>query len=245
MEYLAGYVKQEKEKKAGRHKAVASTGVKNRNRLVVNQDGWNLTNFHKNPILLFQHNPDWPVGGVDAAAVEGEKESKALMAEFHFNTKTTLGRELEALYADRDLRAVSVGFMPEKGLKELTEGEDDDEKIVGYESEKQELWELSAVAIPADPNALKQMKQAATSLRPEAGGWPFIEAIRAYTEQGTPLAAVQEAIQEMRAEIRKGFAALLEGEPLQGVLEHTDPNMEESLALAFAMREVDDRLSRI
>src|SRR6185437_2590328 len=59
------------------------------------------------------------------------------------------------LYQGKFLRAVSVGFMPLEMPKRITDTEGN--ATGGYEFTNQELLELSAVPVPANPEAVARM----------------------------------------------------------------------------------------
>lgn len=132
-------------------KFVASDETVDRYGDVVSADGWRLGPFRKNPIFLWQHNYNAPIGNVDSIAVEGSR----LMAVVRFAAAgvSTLADQAWALVKARVLRAVSVGFTvaSEKDIEPIR---DKDERVTGYRYLKQELLELSLVSVPANPNAL-------------------------------------------------------------------------------------------
>lgn len=119
--------------------AVASDDSTDRHGENIKQDGWDIENFIKNPVVPWGHdyyNP--PV----AKAIEiGVKDNK-LMFKPQFATAEEYGfaDTIFKLYKGGYLRAFSVGFIP----KEM-----DGDTFV-----KQELLEISAVTVPSNPNAL-------------------------------------------------------------------------------------------
>lgn len=130
--------------------AVASDNSTDRHGESIMQEGWDLENFIKNPVVPWGHdyyNP--PV----ATAVEvGLKDGK-LMFKPKFATVAELSSDpsnpsdwakfvdtIYNMYKGGYLRAFSVGFIP-------TEMDGDTFK-------KQELLEISAVTVPSNPNAL-------------------------------------------------------------------------------------------
>lgn len=130
--------------------AVASDNSTDRHGESIEQEGWDLENFIKNPVVPWGHdyyNP--PV----AKAIEvGLKDGK-LMFKPKFATVEELSSDpqnpsdwakfvdtIYQMYKGGYLRAFSVGFIP-------TEMDGDTFK-------KQELLEISAVTVPSNPNAL-------------------------------------------------------------------------------------------
>jgi HK97 family phage prohead protease/HK97 family phage major capsid protein len=116
---------------------------------VILADGWQLENFNKNPIALFNHRSDFPIGKWKDVRVEG----KALRGYLDLAPVGTSDRidEIRALLEAGILRAVSVGFRP----IEMAEREG---SKWGYTFSKQELVETSLVSVPANANALAVAK---------------------------------------------------------------------------------------
>ena len=116
---------------------------------VVEAKGWVLDNFKNNPIALFNHNPNFPLGRWKNLRVE----NNALVGELVMAPEGSSARidEIRALMKAGILRAVSVGFRP---LEAKPRGK-------GFNGEifvKQELVETSVVSVPANPNALAVAK---------------------------------------------------------------------------------------
>lgn len=115
---------------------------------VVEPDGWDLGNFRKNPIALFNHNSDAPIGHWESVRIAGGKlVGKLVMAAEGTSVRID---ELRRLIDQGILRATSVGFMP----KERAENKD----TGGYRFTRQELMEVSLVSVPANPNAVRLAK---------------------------------------------------------------------------------------
>lgn len=97
---------------------------------------WDLRNFKRNPVLLAGHDykPQSTIGRAENIRVDGKK----LIFEPVFHGITQLSREVEEMFKKGFLNAWSVGFIPgsdEKGAMN-------------------ELLEISAVPVPANPKAL-------------------------------------------------------------------------------------------
>ncbi|MFZ4605164.1 MAG: phage major capsid protein [Caulobacter sp.] len=118
---------------------------------IIDPTGWDLKWFKKNPIALFGHLSDFPIGTWSDLRVESGK----LIARLNLATKGTSARidELIGLVEQGILRAVSVGFRP-------IEAEPLDAKrpYAGQKYLKQELLETSLVSVPANPAALAVAK---------------------------------------------------------------------------------------
>src|SRR5262245_25425670 len=111
---------------------------------VIEPAGWELDNFKKNPVALFSHNPDWPVGKWADVRVE---KGRLLGRLELLDPVTPLLRHVGEAVKAGVLRAVSVGFVPLE-----------DEPLKGSNSGRRymrsELVEASLVSVPANPNAL-------------------------------------------------------------------------------------------
>ena len=130
---------------------VASDETVDRYGDVVSAKGWDLANFRRNPVFLWMHSQYQPIGRVKKIGVEGDK----LMATVKFFDPgdSKMADDLWKLVKKRHLRAVSVGFTAEE--KNIEPIRDENETTTGYRFLKQELLELSLVAVPANPNALQ------------------------------------------------------------------------------------------
>ena len=109
--------------------------------------GWDLDRFRKNPIALFGHSHDYPIGTWSDLRVEGGK----LLGKLNLAARGTSARidELIGLVEQGILRAVSAGFLPKKA-----EPMDPKKPYGGQRYLEQELLEISLVAVPANPAAL-------------------------------------------------------------------------------------------
>jgi HK97 family phage prohead protease len=116
---------------------------------VIMADGWELANFKKNPIALFGHRSDFPIGRWSNIRVVDNQ----LRGYLDLAPKGTSQRidELRALLDADILRAVSVGFRP-------IETKPRKESDWGVFFTKAELVECSLVSVPANPNALAVAK---------------------------------------------------------------------------------------
>jgi HK97 family phage major capsid protein/HK97 family phage prohead protease len=129
---------------------------------VIMSDGWDLRAFKKNPIALFNHTSNFPIGKWKNLRIE----DKQLKGHLELAPSGTSDRvdEIRRLVEAGILKAVSVGFRPIE--MEKREGSD-----WGYTYIKSELVETSLVAVPANPNALAVAKSLGVS--PETIGLVF------------------------------------------------------------------------
>lgn len=120
---------------------------------VIEATGWMLKEFESNPIALFNHNPDFPIGRwVNVKVVGGKLKGTLQMAPRGTSARID---ELLNLVEAGILRAVSVGFLPVE-YEQIGKGH-------GSRYTKQQLVETSLVSIPANPNALAIAKSVGVS----------------------------------------------------------------------------------
>ncbi len=120
---------------------------------VIEAEGWDLTNFKRNPVALFNHNSSFPIGKWHNLRVVGGE----LRGDLRLAPKGTSERIDEIIrLVDADiLKAVSVGFVP---IDSESINKNDKFGFGGTRFKRTELVETSLVAIPANPNALAVAK---------------------------------------------------------------------------------------
>lgn len=145
-------------------KFVLSTAEVDRMGDIVDQD-WDLADFKKNPIALYQHNSDQPIGIWERVKVE----SGRLVGELKLAAAGTspLIDTVRSLVSQRILKAVSVGFTvgdyePRKGGN-------------GYRLKGPRLHEVSLVSVPANASALAIAKSFGLSVREMKALFPEVE----------------------------------------------------------------------
>lgn len=132
------------EKKDGEVIGIASTSDPDRDNEVIDQNGWDLTNFLANPVILAHHNyHNFPIG----KAVEIGVENGKLMFKMVFSQATEEAKQAYQLVQEGILRTFSVGYIPR-------EYDPKDQNI----TRKAELLEISLVAVPANPKAVVYAK---------------------------------------------------------------------------------------
>ena len=116
---------------------------------IIRAKGWMLDDFKKNPVALFGHAHDKPIGVWEDVKVMGKK----LVGRLRLAEKGTSPEidTIRSLIEQRILKAVSVGF-------QALEGKPLKEKSGGFEFTKQALHECSLVAVPCNQNALSIAK---------------------------------------------------------------------------------------
>ncbi len=130
-----------------------SDGSVDRHGDTVSPDGWDLTAFKQNPVLLWGHDSRQPpIGTVKNVRVENGQ----LRGEMKF-ASSPRAKEGKALVDEKVLRTVSVGFKPVE-WKIAEDRDDGDSWFPPVDFTKQELLELSVVSVPANANALIDVK---------------------------------------------------------------------------------------
>lgn len=129
---------------------VASDETVDRYGDIVRANGWDLRQYKQNPIALFSHNSEQPVGTCKVW-IDGDKQ---LMSDINIAKAGTapIVDYVRALLEQRILRAVSVGFLPTAEPNYLRD--EKNQQITGYEFVAHELLEISLVSVPANPRAL-------------------------------------------------------------------------------------------
>ncbi len=156
---------------------IGSTAVVDRYGDIIEVAGWDLTNYKNNPIFLWAHNSSLPPLG---RAVSVKKTADALVLQIKFASREEYGGEWPAiapspetiynLYLSGYLRATSVGFSYIE--REPIIDPKNDGRQTGWRFLKQELYELSAVPVPANPEALMLAVQKGIMTQAEADAFP-------------------------------------------------------------------------
>lgn len=189
---------------------------------IVETDGWEFTNYLKNPVVLNSHE----YGDIEAIVgrcVGIERDGDSWVADLRFNS-TEYGTLARTLIDDGDLRAVSVGFRPividypQRQARGTSEAEAVDKVAVNVERDqrtavrhmRKELLEISVVPVPANPDAIR--------LRSMNGRGPAAE-----------VATKIVAPEWLRANARRGLAWYADGLAGDGV---TAGTVREARAMA-------------
>lgn len=124
--------------------AVMSTPKVDRVGDSIDLDGWDLADFAANPVMLYEHRRDEPVG----VWKNLRKEGGALVGDpvFHPAEINPFADRLRKMYEGGWLKAFSVGFVPVE--IEPMPG------TSGYRIKRAKLLECSCVTVPANTDAL-------------------------------------------------------------------------------------------
>ena len=130
-------------------KFTVSTAAQDRDGDVIQQDGWDLSNYIRNPVVLLNHkSSELPIAKCIAIGLEGGVLKATI--EFVPQAFPIIGDIAESVYQlclAGYLNATSVGFRP----LEWDWASDDSNGVV---FSKQELLEFSIVSVPSNPQAL-------------------------------------------------------------------------------------------
>ena len=184
---------------AGTVSAILSSESPDREGDIIRVDGWDFSNFSRHPVLLADHNykdinaqiGDW--SDVKTVKARGTVEGTA---NYLINKGNQTADWAFAL-ASRGQAAYSVGFIPDMSKAVvLDEGSD---TFGPFEFKGQELLEVSAVTIPANPEALQRMKTMGLDLNP---------VVREMVETALEMDAdgpseIQTVVDELAAKIEK------------------------------------------
>ena len=134
-----------------------STPTQDRYHDTIDQNGWQLENFRKNPVVLWAHDYSQPpvAKSVNVWVEEGKLKSRD---QFTPRDLYPFGFMVYELYKNGFLNAKSVGFQP---ITYAFNNETD-----GVEFYTQELLEHSCVPVPANPEALVSAKSMGIDLLP-------------------------------------------------------------------------------
>lgn len=177
-------------------KVIASNMAIDRDNEIIDINGWDTENFMKNPVILWGHDlKSLPIG----VALKCYREGDNLIVEGKFASKEAnpIAENVRCLYNEKIIKTVSVGFIgKEYTFIKTKDGQD----ILKWT--KQELYELSFVPVPSNPEAVSLMKSKGLS----------DESINSVVEKGEVLDEVvaedmYEAKQEMFDDVSEVFYA--------------------------------------
>jgi len=133
---------------------------------IIRVNGWDVSNYLKNPVFLWAHNySSVPLAATRRLIRKRKPEPQLVFEDIAFPDEKfcrefyPLPFAVLYLYSSRKINASSVGFIPLKWNDIEIDEEDKkrNERIFWYPREfiKQELLELSGCPVPCNPNALQ------------------------------------------------------------------------------------------
>ena len=161
--------------------AVASTPDPDRMDDVV-APSWKLDDFRRSPVIMHAHDYEGPVVG-KAVEIDLVGDTLMMRVKFDEHESNPLGQRLANQYREGFMSAFSVGFAPGKVTPRSQLPKDHpaySEKSAGSYMTENSLLEVSAVSIPANPQALA-VRAKRWGLQPEAIKMPLPPASMAPT----------------------------------------------------------------
>lgn len=127
----------------------ANTTTKDRSGDVVTAEAWakGVENFRKNPVMLYQHKHDCPIGRIENIAVD----RKGIYVEGSVSEAAEKTHGVQTLIKDGALKSFSVGFRVKDGKYNR---EDDSMVITDVE-----LLEISVVSVPCNQESLFSIRK--------------------------------------------------------------------------------------
>lgn len=163
--------------------AVASTNSVDRHGEVVDNNGWELKAFKKNPVILWAHDHSEPAIGVSKKTwIEGTGKKAKLMIQPLLHDVTEKARAVKQLVEMGIINSLSVGFKP-------LESPD------GVTFTKNELLEVSMVNVPANADA---MMMAYKSLKEAGFEEEVIEEVGIKVEWADKFVSMEKDIEELK-----------------------------------------------
>lgn len=188
---------------------IGSTPTPDRSEDVIELAGWKLDNYLKNPIMLWAHRADMPPIA-KARSVYVDERAKALVFDMEFPTIEQLSSDPanpseHALFVDTIYRMYKAGLMNavSVGFRGIEAAYRDDQKdkpqyARGTRFAKQELLELSAVPVPANPEALVTARSISGI---NTKGLEIVHNLISPEESNMDIKAMQAEIVELKAEV--------------------------------------------
>ena len=194
---------------------VGSTADVDRYGDIIEVEGWDLKNFKKNSPFLWAHNYQAPPVGT---VVKAFTDERGLICHTYFPTDEEIAVQgwpsniptpetVYRLYKIGSLKATSVGFA---GLeREPITDQKNDGQQTGWRYLKSELYELSAVPVPANPYAVIQ-QAVQKGVVTEKDVAPFLAAAEPEGEgdNGNHFAELREKVRTLQGELEQAKAEL-------------------------------------
>jgi HK97 family phage prohead protease len=144
---------------------LANKKIVDRGNDIINTDAWDLENFKKNPVILYNHGFDPQLGGtpigkaIDVKPTEDGLYIKAKLS----NLDDPMLNRIRGLVKEKILRAFSVGFNPieadmdpKTGLRTIKKAELFEVSVVGVPMNQDSLFELSSKMLNMPVDKLKK-----------------------------------------------------------------------------------------
>lgn len=167
--------------------AVASTNREDRHGEVVDNNGWDLKAYKKNPVILWAHDHTEPaIGTAKKIWVDGEGKKAKLMIQPVIHEITEKAKAVKQLIEQGIIRSLSVGFKPMESPDGIT-------------FTQNELLEVSMVNVPANADA---MMMAYKSLKQNGFKDSVIKEIGVETQVVDKLVSMEKDIEELKSVVK-------------------------------------------
>lgn len=123
----------------------ANKAVLDRGREIIFKDAWNLKNFKKAPIILFNHDKNKPIG--KATAIKATEDGLWIRAEISKSKDMEISR-IRDLVEEGILNAFSVGF---------NAADEEQDELGNIIIKSAELYEVSIVTLPMNQDSLFEL----------------------------------------------------------------------------------------
>jgi len=193
---------------------------------IIRVNGWEFDNFQKNPVFLWNHDSSIPPIG-KIKKIDVLSKEVIFDVEFAPASVNEFADTIFKLFESGFLSAVSVGFIP----KDVEPIFSEDGRFLGLEILRQELLELSAVAVPAHQDALaasllEKASAEATAMHPQHKDEPSDRKAVSLEEYRKTLTFTEEVDEDMKEEFVK--------------LQETVAQLQKDLAATITLRESVD-----
>lgn len=171
----------------GSFTAIASTNSVDRHGEVVDNNGWDLKAFKKNPVILWAHDHSEPaIGTAKKVWVDGTGKKAKLMIQPILHDLTDKAKAIKALVDQGIIKTLSVGFRPLESPDGIT-------------FTQNELLEVSMVNVPANADA---MMMAYKSLKKEGIEDAVIKEIGVQTELIDKMVGMEDRINNLETMVK-------------------------------------------
>jgi HK97 family phage prohead protease len=175
-----------------------STSTVDRENDVINQSGWKLDNYIKNPLVLWMHEHDKVIGkALSIGVVDGALKSVFEFKSADYPVTGVFAEDAYRSYKAGFMTAVSVGFKPLEW--DITDDKERgaDDWFAGIDFHSSELLEISVVGVPCNPDALLD------PVISMAGEVPNPKDVEAAALAQAALEAVREARRQRQLQARR------------------------------------------
>ncbi len=150
---------------------------------IIKVNGWDFSNFQKNPVILWGHDYSLPPLGAAFRIVKRRLDNNPVEFSIKFASKgvNPFADMILELFNEKIMNASSVGFLPFE-FDQVEQADIEDTLYAnrpGTKFTKQELLELSMVSVPANPAATQVVENAVKGMGDdhEGSGWNYFKSL--------------------------------------------------------------------